>query len=127
MYEDQPKEEIQPEAHDNSKDVICLVCGILSLIFCCCSVFALIPGIMSIVFFIKARKGGKTSGMAIGGLICAIIGIIGAVVCTVIYAFYGYVVYAIYMDLKEQGLLEMFQSLDQESAQRFLMEHYGLQ
>ena len=34
-----------------SNSVIALITGILSLVFCCCSIIGLIPGILAIVFF----------------------------------------------------------------------------
>lgn len=53
-----------------------MVLGILSIIICCCIEYvSLILGILAIVFYAVDRKrNGKSSGMAIAGLICGIIG-----------------------------------------------------
>lgn len=52
-----------------------LICGLVSLICCCCGSLSLILGIVAVVLAILSKKNApKMSGMALGGLICGIIG-----------------------------------------------------
>lgn len=62
--------------------IACLVCGILSLVCCCCNQYLTIAvSIAAIVLFVLERVFvKKTSGLAIGGLTCAIISIVISVV-----------------------------------------------
>lgn len=58
--------------------IACLVCGILSLVCCCCNQYLTIAvSIAAIVLFVLERVFvKKTSGLAIGGLVCSIISIV---------------------------------------------------
>ncbi len=52
-----------------------LICGILSLICCCCGWMSVILGIVAIILGVLSKKGeGKMSGMALGGVICGAVG-----------------------------------------------------
>lgn len=58
-----------------------LVCGILAAIISfvpCLGTFALIPGIigliLSLISLMQANKAGAAKGMAIAGLVCAVVG-----------------------------------------------------
>lgn len=67
------------EGNGDNKALVSLILGIVSLLTCCCyGVPSIILGIASIVLAIMAKKDnmGKMPGMAIGGMICGIIGIL---------------------------------------------------
>lgn len=53
-----------------------LVCGIVSLVFsCCCGCFSLPTGIAALITgFMSNYDNGQKDGMAIAGIICAIVG-----------------------------------------------------
>ncbi|MBQ3126388.1 MAG: DUF4190 domain-containing protein, partial [Clostridia bacterium] len=51
-----------------------LICGLVSLICCCCGWLSLALGIAAVILAVVSKKGGKMSGMALGGMICGIIG-----------------------------------------------------
>ena len=54
--------------------VACLICGIFSLVCCCFGWISAIVGVVSIVLFILDRYFNKKSnGLAIAGLVCAIV------------------------------------------------------
>ena len=67
------------EGNGNTKAIISLVLGIISILVCCCyGVVSIILGIAAIVLAVLAKKDnmGKMPGMALGGLICGIIGLL---------------------------------------------------
>lgn len=66
-----PPAEKQPA---NAAAIISLICGILSILCCCCGWLSPLLGIVAIILALVSRKGGKMSGLAIGGLICGIAG-----------------------------------------------------
>ena len=54
-----------------------LVCGILSILCCYCTLGAtVIPAIMAIIFGIVAQKKGQSKGLSIAGIICGVIGLL---------------------------------------------------
>ena len=60
-----------------------LVCGIISIICCCTSIFSVLLGITAIVLAVLSKKdnGGAMPGMAIAGMICGVIGmLLGAMI-----------------------------------------------
>ncbi|MBQ7225994.1 MAG: hypothetical protein IJX02_05265 [Clostridia bacterium] len=65
---------------------LCLAAGILSIVICCFFEWVgLIFGIIGIVLFIINRiVNGKQNGLAIGGLVCAIIGVVLSTVAIII-------------------------------------------
>lgn len=76
----------------NGYAIASLVLGILSIPLGCCYGFGLILSILAIIFGIVSRKssGGRLSGMAIGGIICAVLGIITSAVMIIgLIAFIG--------------------------------------
>ncbi|MBO4291775.1 MAG: DUF4190 domain-containing protein [Lachnospiraceae bacterium] len=115
-YDDNYYEKNDP---GKSNSIIALITGILSLVFCCCSIIGLIPGILAIVFFARAKKNGEESGMAIAGLVCAIIGIIFSILSTMFWLSYGPV---IYMISSNQELAQRFQTMDTEERNRLIMQ-----
>ncbi len=71
-YVQQP---VQQSKKTNGLAVASLICGILSLVCCCCGYLTLPLGIAAIILAICSRKGdAKMSGLAIAGLVCGIIG-----------------------------------------------------
>ena len=76
-----PAPQAQPPT--SAKAIVSLVLGIMSLPSCfCVGVLAILLGIPAIILGIMAKKdvsegraGGASSGMAIAGLICGIIGV----------------------------------------------------
>ena len=67
------------EGNGDTKAIISLVLGIISILVCCCyGVVSVILGIAAIVLAVLAKKDnmGKMPGMALGGLICGIIGLL---------------------------------------------------
>lgn len=73
-----------PEPSANGWAIASLICGILSLVICTCCCggtgwLPLILGAVAIVLAIVSRKGQKMSSVAIGGLVCGIIGAVLAI------------------------------------------------
>lgn len=66
------------ENQNKSFGIACLVCGILSLLCCCCSEWLGIGlAVASIILFILERKVAKQkTGLATAGLVCGIISIV---------------------------------------------------
>lgn len=63
----------------NGKAIASLVCGIFSLLLCCCyGIPAIILGVIAIVMAVLSKKDnmGQFPGIAIAGLVCGIIGIV---------------------------------------------------
>ena len=60
---------------ENALSIIGLVFGILSIVTSCCFGIGIVPGIVGLVCSIFGEKRQK-SGLAIGGLICSIIGVL---------------------------------------------------
>ncbi|MBQ8858589.1 MAG: DUF4190 domain-containing protein [Clostridia bacterium] len=80
----------QPKKTDGF-GIAALVTGIISLLCCCMYPVAWLIGVLGIVFAIISRKKmGEFSGMAIAGLVCAVIGtviscfLLGSVIFTLI-------------------------------------------
>lgn len=63
----------QEEKASEGLAIASLICGILSLVCCCCNLLGLALGIAAIVCAVLAQRRGS-SGMAIAGLVCGIIG-----------------------------------------------------
>lgn len=65
----------QPKPKADGLAIASLICGIAALICCCCTYLALAVGIAAVVLAVLSKKQqGKFSGMALGGMICGIIG-----------------------------------------------------
>lgn len=87
-YQYNPNQPYRPEdiyakpGEDNSADgfaIASLVCGILSLITCCCyGIGGIVFGTAAIVLAcIAARRNmGRMPGLAIAGLVCGILGVV---------------------------------------------------
>ncbi len=59
-----------------------MVCGILSIVMCCCmGIFSIILGVAAMILFKKSKDmdGGVASSMALVGMICGIIGCVTGV------------------------------------------------
>lgn len=110
-----------PESKTNS--VISLIMGILSLVFCCCSIIGIIPGIIGIILASKAKKNGEPGGMATAGLVCSIIGIVFGVIVTIFYALYGFAVMQVINEWNRTGMLDQIQNMDSSELREFL-ENY---
>ncbi|MCH5280494.1 MAG: hypothetical protein J1E61_03425 [Lachnospiraceae bacterium] len=81
------------EGGGDTKAVVSLILGILSILTCCCyGVVSIVLGIIAIVLAVLAKKDnmGKMPGMAIGGLICGIIGLVMGVLF-IVFMIYGVV------------------------------------
>ncbi|MBO6260364.1 MAG: DUF4190 domain-containing protein [Lachnospiraceae bacterium] len=54
-----------------------LVCGIVSIVCCYCTMgITIIPAIMAIIFGVVAQKKGQSKGLSIAGIICGIVGLL---------------------------------------------------
>lgn len=71
LYSMQPTPTKEPA---NVLAILSLVFGILSLLCCCWWIVSVIFGATAIILAIFSKKDGKLSGIAIGGLVCGIIG-----------------------------------------------------
>lgn len=85
-YEEENTEEANAGTNNS---VISLIMGLLSLVFCCCAILGIIPGIVGIIFYNKAKKNGEQSGLAVAGLVCSIIGIVFGGITLIYYLLYG--------------------------------------
>lgn len=63
---------------NNGMAIGALVCGIVSILLCCCCGIGAVVAIVGIVLAVLSKKanGGKMSGMAVAGLVCSIIGVV---------------------------------------------------
>lgn len=95
------------ENQNKAFGIACLVCGILSLLCCCCSEWLGIGlAVASIVLFILERTVAKQkTGLATAGLICGIISIVISII--------GIIVAAI---LLSSGFMEMLESVMSEAG-----------
>ena len=61
-----------------------MVCGIVSDVFCCTWIFALIIAIVGLILSIAALvRNSKGKGMAIAGAVCSMVGIVLFVLFTI--------------------------------------------
>lgn len=76
---------------NNGLAIASLVCGIISIVLCCCCGLGVLLGIAGIVLAILSKKnsGGKLSGLAIAGLICGIVGVVFGVGWLIYYLVLG--------------------------------------
>ena len=78
-----------PQGHAKGYALTSMILGIASLFFaclCCCLYYiSIVLSILSIAmaFLAKRDNGGKMPGMAIAGLICAIVGLVGFIIMLV--------------------------------------------
>ncbi len=78
---------VQPTAQNSSSgacSIIGLVLGIVSIVMCCTSFFAITVGIAGIVLSWIGLKSGAKRGCAIAGLMCSITGTLMAFVETIV-------------------------------------------
>jgi uncharacterized protein DUF4190 len=72
----------------NGKAIAALVLGILAIVFCWTSIFDVVFVALGVIFGVlglsDAKRGGGGRGMAIGGLVCAIVGALVATLLSVI-------------------------------------------
>lgn len=61
----------------NAFSIASMVCGIISIVVCCCGFLSLPFGALSIMFALLARRSGKSmDGMCITGIVTSVVGII---------------------------------------------------
>jgi len=72
----------------NGKAIAALVLGILAIVFCWTSIFDVVLVALAVIFgflgLSDAKRSGGGRGMAISGLVCALVGAILATVLTVV-------------------------------------------
>lgn len=100
--------------------VIALILGIISLVLCCFSILGLIPGIIGILFAVKAKKNGETGAMPVVSIVFSVIGIVFAVISTIFLLFVGVLSYEIYSEWEETGILEQMENMNEDELQEFL-------
>ena len=105
---------------EKKNSVIALILGIISLVLCCFSILGLIPGIISILFAVKARKNGETGAMPVVSIVFSVIGIVFAVISTIFLLFVGVLSYEIYSEWEETGILEQMENMNEDELQEFL-------
>lgn len=111
------------ESESKTYSVLSLIMGILSLVFCCCSIVGIIPGIVGIILANKAKKNGETSGMATAGLVCSIIGIVFGAIVTIFYAIYFAAVMQVINEWNRTGMINQIQNMNESELIEFL-ENY---
>lgn len=63
-----------------------MVCGIVSIVICCCEYIAIPLGIVAIVLgIISLKKGESGKGMAIAGIVCAGCSLVFIGICFILY------------------------------------------
>jgi hypothetical protein len=71
----------------NGKATAALVLGIVSIVFCWTSVLDLVPIVLAVIFGIlgltEAKRTGSGRGLAVSGLVCAVVGALFATLVTV--------------------------------------------
>ncbi len=97
------------ENKSSSFGIASMVCGIVSLVMCCCiGYLGCIAAVAAIVLFILERTVAKTkSGMAVAGLVCGII--------TIAFTVIGLVLSAIIWDLIPEDIASEISSLMESS------------
>ena len=103
-----PQYEEQPSGN-RGMAIASLVVGILSILCCCCVYLSVILGIVGIVLAVLSRpKDGKFEGVAMGGLICSIVGLVlGVILIIVNVATQNSADYTQMMDMYMQMLQEL--------------------
>ncbi len=103
-----PQYEEQPSGN-RGMAIASLVVGILSILCCCCAYLSVILGIVGIVLAVLSRpKDGKFEGVAMGGLICSIVGLVlGVILIIVNVATQNSADYTQMMDMYMQMLQEL--------------------
>lgn len=77
QYEEKP-------AGNKGMAIASLVVGIFAILCCCCSWLAAILGVVGILLAVFSKpKDGKMEGIAIGGLVCSIIGLVLGIILTI--------------------------------------------
>lgn len=71
-----------------------MICGILSLVTCCCCIPSAPLAIVSIVLGILQLNKGTTKGMAIAGIICSAVGLVLMIVSLVFSILFGDINYS---------------------------------
>lgn len=122
-YQNSYDADAEPEKTSNTNSVISLIMGILSLVFCCCSVLGIIPAIVGIIMANKAKKNGETGGAATAGLVCSIIGLVFGIIVTLFYVIYGVAVFALINEWKNSGILDQIQYMDESEISELIMQY----
>ena len=77
--------ESAPVNNGKAFGIVSLVCGIVSILFICCTYIGLIVGVTSIVFgILSIKRGEDAKGMAIAGIICSAISILVIVITLIV-------------------------------------------
>lgn len=113
----------EPEKKSNSSSVLALIMGILSILFCCCSIIGIIPAIVGIIFAGKAKKNGEQGGMATAGLVCSIIGLVFGILATVVWVIYGVAVFSVINEWNNLGIMDQVATMNQDEIME-LMNQY---
>lgn len=76
----QPQQRPAPKKK-NAFSIASLVCGIISIVVCCCGFLSLPMGALSVLFALLARRQGKAmDGMCIAGIVTSVVGMIGGII-----------------------------------------------
>ncbi|MBR7185735.1 MAG: hypothetical protein IKD37_09045 [Clostridia bacterium] len=71
----EPIEPAPAKQKANGMEIGSLICGIATLVCCCCTYLSIALGIVAVILAVLSKQGRpKMSGMALGGMICGIIG-----------------------------------------------------
>ena len=85
-YGQQPPYGAPQEQKPKGFAIASMVCGIVSIVICCCEYVAIPLGIVAIVLgIVSLKKGEGGKGMAIAGIVCAGVSLLFIAFCFILY------------------------------------------
>lgn len=79
-----PQYEEQPSGN-RGMAIAALVVGIFAILCCCCYYLSIVLGIVGILLAVFSKpKNGNFEGVAMGGLICSIVGLVLGLILTIV-------------------------------------------
>lgn len=79
-----PQYEEQPSGN-RGMAIGALVVGIFAILCCCCNYLSIVLGIVGILLAVFSKpKNGNFEGVAMGGLICSIVGLVLGLILTIV-------------------------------------------
>lgn len=110
----------------NPFSIASLICGILSIVVCCCGFLSVPLGALSILFALLARRREqRMDGMSITGIVTSVVGMIGGIVFLLVLNFSDSFM-GISDPTYQEELYESMEELYGEEMADYIFEFYGI-